>query len=160
MTKADDTGKNEALKRLDKVYTARSLDDLSEGYAEWAAEYDRDVMTWGYQVPAMVSAMAARHLPAGSGPLLDVGAGTGIVGELLAALGFSQIDALDMSEDMLALARGRGCYAEVRQGVLGQRLDYPDGHFGGAVAAGVFTPAMRRPSPSRRSFASSSRAAS
>jgi SAM-dependent methyltransferase len=133
------TQDDEALKRLENVYGAQSLDELTHGYAEWAAHYDRDVMTWGYQVPAMVAAMTARHLPAAAAPILDVGAGTGMVGALLAALGYREMTALDMSTDMLAVAEARGCYAETRRAVLGEVLDFPDGQFAAVTAAGVFT---------------------
>jgi predicted TPR repeat methyltransferase len=130
---------DDALKRLEQVYGAGSLDELTEGYTAWATHYDRDVMTWGYQVPAIVAAMTAKHLEVDAAPILDVGAGTGMVGILLEALGYGHVTALDMSANMLAVAEARGCYAEVRQAVLGETLEFPDGRFVGVVAAGVFT---------------------
>ncbi len=124
---------------LEKVYSAGDLDELRDSYAAWAEQYDRDVLKMGYQTPGLVAAMVARHVEPSAQPLLDCGAGTGLVGLLLAGLGYRDVRAMDLSEDMLALANARGCYSEIRQGILGEPLEYPDGAFAAAVAGGVFT---------------------
>lgn len=130
---------NSSLEYLEKVYSSDSLEDLRESYAAWAEQYDRDVMTMGYQTPGLIAGMLGRHVERSETPILDCGAGTGLVGLLLAGLGHRGLAAMDMSEDMLALARARGCYDDVRTGVLGEPLDYPDDHFAAIVAGGVFT---------------------
>lgn len=128
-----------SLENLEKVYSASNLDELREGYTAWAEQYDRDVMMMGYQTPAMVAAMTARHVERDESPILDCGAGTGLIGLLLEGLGYRDVAAMDMSEEMLTLARARGCYSDVRTGVLGETLDYPDDHFAAIIAGGVFT---------------------
>jgi len=40
----------------------------------------------------------------GSAPLLDAGAGTGLIGEWLGIIGYPHVEALDISEGMLAEA--------------------------------------------------------
>jgi len=124
---------------LRDVYGASDLEELRRGYAAWAEQYDRDVMAMGYQTPGIVAGMMGRHVPPSQSPVLDCGAGTGLVGLLLAGLGYEDIAALDMSEDMLVVAQARGCYGDVRRGVLGEALDYADGAFAAVVASGVFT---------------------
>ena len=42
--------------------------------------------------------------------VLDAGAGTGIIGEMLVQQGYRNIDALDISEEMLNLAKQRNVY--------------------------------------------------
>ena len=42
--------------------------------------------------------------------ILDAGAGTGIIGEMLVQQGYSNIDALDISEEMLNLAKKKNIY--------------------------------------------------
>lgn len=128
-----------SLENLDKVYSASSLDELRDGYAAWAEQYDRDVMKMGYQTPGLVAGMVGRHVKRSETPILDCGAGTGLVGLLLAGLGYDDISAMDMSEDMLRIAQARGCYCDVRTGVLGEPLGYPDNRFAAIVASGVFT---------------------
>jgi len=83
--------------------------------------------------------MTARHLHDRASPILDAGAGTGRVGELLAILGYSHLVALDLSDAMLAKARERSVYGELHQCALGDPLVFADGTFVAVVAAGVFT---------------------
>lgn len=125
--------------RLDAVYHATNRDELSEAYDEWAQSYDADMALVGYRHPAVALALLTRHLPAGSWPILDAGAGTGLVGELLATLGYPTVDALDASEGMLAVARGKDAYRELHQGFLGEPLPFEDGRYAAAVSTGVFT---------------------
>jgi SAM-dependent methyltransferase len=71
--------------------------------------------------------------------ILDAGVGTGTVGQVLSILGYNNLSGLDMSEAMLAKARSRGCYADLRQAVLGEALPYPDGAFDAIISTGTFT---------------------
>ena len=52
----------------------------------------------GYRHPSICLALLARHLPRGSAPLLDAGAGTGLIGEWLGIMGYPHVEALDISE--------------------------------------------------------------
>jgi predicted TPR repeat methyltransferase len=127
---------DDALKR---VYAARSPDELSAAYADWAASYDRDTFRDGYHLPFSIAAWVARHVPADVGPLLDAGCGSGMSGPVLAALGYDRIEGLDFSPDMLRLATTRGAYSSLTQAELGKSLPWPDGHFAAFFSTGVFT---------------------
>ena len=125
--------------QLHRAYRSKNVNELSEYYDEWSGDYEEHMRNIGYMHPAMVASMLGRHLDIGTGPVLDAGAGTGIMGEILAALGQSPIVGLDASKDMLALAEKKGLYAELHQMFLGEALDFPDDHFAGVTSAGVFT---------------------
>ena len=127
------------LARLERVYAATGREELASGYAAWAGDYDADVMAMGYQSPNMVAAMVTRHVPAPGGTMLDAGCGTGLLGVMLRPFGYVPIIGIDMSAEMLAAAKARRCYDGLRRMVMGERLDFPDGAFGAAVASGVFT---------------------
>jgi ubiquinone/menaquinone biosynthesis C-methylase UbiE len=92
----------------------------------------------GYASPAVVAAMTARHVSTDA-RILDAGCGTGLLGLLLRALCYRQITGIDMNEDMMTIARARDVYARCHVMVLGERLDFTDGHFTAVVASGVFT---------------------
>ena len=68
--------------------------------------------------------------------MLDVGAGTGLIGEALAG---TQIDALDLSPDMLAVAGRKAVYRSLITADLTGPLDIPDASYGGVVSSGTFT---------------------
>ncbi|SPH18458.1 Malonyl-[acyl-carrier protein] O-methyltransferase [Defluviimonas aquaemixtae] len=124
---------------LGAVYDARSPDEIAALYDDWAASYDFEMARAGYRHPAICLALLARHLPRGAAPLLDAGAGTGLLGEWLGIAGYPEVEALDISEGMLRVARAKGVYRRLRCAALGQPLPFPDAHFAGVVSAGVFT---------------------
>ena len=90
-------------------------------------------------LPFLIAAWVARYVPAGEGPLLDAGCGTGLSGPTLKALGYDDIAGLDLSQDMLAIAGSRDAYSELKQAELGGPLPWPDGHFRAFFSTGVFT---------------------
>lgn len=130
---------SEASTALDRVYAARTPEELNAAYAAWAADYDRETIALGYCLPFVVAAWVARHVPTDAGPLLDAGCGTGLSGPCLAALGYRDLAGLDMSEEMLRFASARGSYRDLRLGQLGSTLPWADDHFAGFFSTGVFT---------------------
>ncbi len=124
---------------LDAVYAAASDEELAEAYARWAADYDRHTVAMGYCLPWLIAAWIARHVPKGAGPLLDAGCGTGLSGPALAALGYDDLEGLDLSEEMLAIAASRNVYRNLEQAALGKKLPWADDHFAAFFSAGVFT---------------------
>jgi SAM-dependent methyltransferase len=71
--------------------------------------------------------------------ILDAGAGTGLLGAALAELGFTSLDALDLSPAMLAEARRKGIYGRLTEARLGDPLPYDTGAYDAVVACGVLT---------------------
>ena len=130
---------SEHSEMLQRVYDAKNDSELARAYSEWSHQYDRDLLEEGYILPFFITAFVARYLPVGSGPILDAGVGTGLSGPYLAALGYTGLSGIDMSEEMLSMARQRGCYTDLKQAVLGEQLPWPSDHFAAFISAGVFT---------------------
>ena len=124
---------------LQRVYDAQNKEELADAYGEWAKQYDRDLLEEGYILPFFIPAFVSRYLPKGSGPILDAGVGTGLTGPYLHALGYTGLAGTDMSDEMLEMARARGCYDDLQNAVLGETLPWPDDHFAAFISAGVFT---------------------
>jgi SAM-dependent methyltransferase len=107
-------------------------------YRDWAANYDAGFAgEMQYLLPAHV---AAAFLGTGAkGPLLDVGAGTGLLAERLRDMGFKgEIDAVDFSPEMLTVAREKRLYAGLLRADVTQPLDLPR-RYAGIVSSGTFT---------------------
>src|SRR5690606_30767801 len=121
------------------VYGASGTQEVAALYDRWADTYDADMAAAGYRHPSICLALLARHLPRGAAPLLDAGAGTGLIGEWLSIMGYPHVEGLDISEGMLARAAAKGVYAGLHCAALGETLPFADGHFAGIVSAGVFT---------------------
>jgi SAM-dependent methyltransferase len=130
--------KDELSSKLDRVYGATDHNDLQQAYDQWSHTYDADVSRLGYLLRAVSTGYIGRFITPDS-KVLDAGAGTGLIGSYLAAMGFQHLIAIDLSERMLERARSRGCYRELRQMVLGDSLDFETNSFDDAYAVGVFT---------------------
>ncbi len=124
---------------LREAYRSQSPDEIAQRYDHWAPEYETHMANVGYAHPAVTAAMLARHLAPGDEAILDAGAGTGLLGELLVALGYSHLVGIDASREMLARAKVKGHYRELQRMFIGEDLDFADDRFAATVSAGVFT---------------------
>lgn len=124
---------------LGAVYDAKTPQEVARLYDGWATTYDAEMAKAGYRHPSICLALLSRHLPKGSAPLLDAGAGTGLVGEWLGIIGYPQVEALDISKGMLDVAARKNVYTRLHEAALGSPLPFADAHFAGVVSAGVFT---------------------
>lgn len=138
MAGANDTGPQHAG-YLGAVYDSKSTADVAKLYDAWAESYDAEMAQAGYRHPSICLALLARHCARGASPLLDAGAGTGLIGDWLKIMGYPAVDALDISEGMLAVAGRKGCYRHLHCLALGQPLPFADGAYAGIISAGVFT---------------------
>jgi SAM-dependent methyltransferase len=125
-------------RQLRKAYTSRSAEEIREYYDDWAGDYETHMGNVGYTHPAMVAAMLSRHVPPSDVPILDAGAGTGIMAELLVTMGYPNVVGIDNSPK-LAVAANKKKYRDLRQMTLGEPLDFADDNFAAVVSAGVFT---------------------
>ena len=126
-------------KRIQWVYGSTNNQELQERYDQWAADYDSDLeehFTW---LSPRAAVNVFTKLVPNPAKVLDAGAGTGLVGELLADLGYRDLVAIDLSQGMLDEARNKNAYAELHQMVLGETLDFDSGLFEGVISVGVFT---------------------
>jgi SAM-dependent methyltransferase len=124
---------------LNKVYDAANNEELREAYDEWADDYDAHVTAFGWKSPAVAVGLFGRYVTNRNARVLDAGAGTGLMGELLMIMGYGDIAGIDLSPGMLAKADKTRAYRELRQMVLGDHLDFPDNHFDACQSVGVFT---------------------
>lgn len=100
---------------LDKVYAARGEDETRDIYDAWAASYEAEVAKNGYVTPGRCANALASVTEDMAAPVLDFGCGTGLSGLALKLAGFSTIDGVDLSAEMLAQAADKGVYRNTRQ---------------------------------------------
>ncbi|MEP2029368.1 MAG: class I SAM-dependent methyltransferase [Paracoccaceae bacterium] len=123
---------------LSQAYNLQTPDDSKRLYAEWAASYDGDfVREKGYLLHLHVAQLFVQA--GGSGPVLDVGAGTGICGASLRDLGVGPLDATDISAEMLVVAQQKDIYRDLFVADLLAGLTVPDDTYAGVVSSGTFT---------------------
>ncbi|MDB4111062.1 methyltransferase domain-containing protein [Yoonia sp.] len=123
---------------VDDAYAMSSPEEVKALYRTWSHSYDVVFSdSQGYQLPRKVA--AAFVGAGGMGPVLDVGAGTGLVGGLLRRMNIKDINGIDLSEDMLDVARMKGDYRGLYAGDVTQPLELVDAPYMGVVSAGTFT---------------------
>jgi predicted TPR repeat methyltransferase len=111
---------------------------LRERYNDWAKEYDQTLKEWGWSGPQFTAEIFAKHVPKDA-RVLDIGAGTGLVGEQLRDLGYTNLSALDLSQGMMDEARKKNIYRAFHQTVLGEPLDFESDSYDAVIGVGVFT---------------------
>jgi predicted TPR repeat methyltransferase len=124
---------------LADVYHAKDRTSLEATYDRWAETYDADLIGTGYLHTSIITGLVARHVTRKDAAILDAGVGTGGTGAVLNLLGYNNLSGVDMSEGMLAKARERACYADLRKGILGERLEFLDRSFDAIMSTGTFT---------------------
>lgn len=130
---------------VERVYASTSNIELAESYDAWAETYEQDTSdNWGRRDPDVGVEVFAKHVPTDAN-ILDARAGTGLVGRLLSERGYGNIVGIDLSEGMLEQSRAKGVYRDLRQMVMGERLDFPDDRFDAAISIGVLTQGHARP---------------
>lgn len=130
----------EAAALLERAYALDSQEKSQALYRDWAETYDETMLNGlSYLSPATVARLLGQYLQQRETPVLDIGCGTGLAGQSLAERGFSTIDGLDLSPEMMLVAARRGVYRAFITADLHQTLPIPDASYGGAVAAGIFT---------------------
>ena len=73
-----------------------------------------------------------------SARIIDVGCGTGLVGVELKNRGFTNFDGIDISKEMIDIAKQRG-YSKLSVGSLNSSLPFENNVYDAAFCVGVFT---------------------
>ncbi len=127
------------MPNLNDAYAVADRDAVRALYEAWAGSYDIAFhAAEGYLLPHAVA--MAFVMGGGQGPVLDAGAGTGLVGKALRRHSQAVIDGIDLSQPMLDIAGPKGVYRDL---LLHDMADPAPadrrGHYAGLVSAGTFT---------------------
>lgn len=125
---------------LERVYRAGGKRDrLDDLYDEWAQDYDQHIWASGNPYIAIATGLVGRHIPDYDAKILDAGCGTGNMALVLHQMGYNNLEGLDPSGGMLAVARDKQIYRQLHSLSLGAEIDLPEASYDGVVAAGVLT---------------------
>lgn len=108
---------------------------LFDGMADTFDDYLKGRLA--YRVPEEITRHLVDLAAGGLGEVLDLGCGTGLVGECLAGQSRA-VDGVDLSPEMLRLARAKGVYRDLHQADMGQFLDTRAQTWRTITAADVF----------------------
>ena len=124
---------------LTNAYDLNSPQSHLEYYRQVAKAYDADFGGgMGYHSPTALAALFHRHRGEAGQRVLDVGCGTGLVAEAF-KLPAQEIDGVDISPEMLAVAKAKGLYANLFEVDLTADISAICNGYGSVVSAGTFT---------------------
>ena len=132
--------KNKALKLLKGAYDLETPEDNILYYKGFSKDYDR-VFAAGlkYSYPKYVSEEFIKNYD-NSGPICDIGCGTGLVANELKQIDSSLIiDGFDISKDMINMAREKNVYRDLYEIDLTKPIRNVPNNYSGIISAGAFT---------------------
>ncbi|XP_037090210.1 uncharacterized protein LOC119110477 isoform X2 [Pollicipes pollicipes] len=103
-----------------------SYQDMLDSYKEHYTHYEADFAAGNYDAPRLVCEAVNRMYPKdGSVPrdelkVMDIAAGTGLVGQQLYDEGVRHLDAIDPSQEMMGVAMKRGIYGKYIEDTIGE----------------------------------------
>ena len=133
---------------VDEAYHLGDEASMVEFYRKWARDYDHQMLDeLGYTSPFTLAAMLAEQLQNPAAEIFDVGCGTGLTCVALAEQGYSALDGIDLSPDMVRVAAERGIYRELLVGDVTRPLQRDDASYDGVISTGTFTHGHVGPEP-------------
>jgi len=126
--------------KLDDAYSLQTPYDSIKLYKKWAQTYDEDfAISSNYLSPQKISNFFLEHSKDTDTPILDVGAGTGLVGEFLKVKNKKEIIGIDISSEMLQQAKLKKCYSSLIEADITKKIPLKENSIGAVVSAGTFT---------------------
>lgn len=118
---------------------------IEELYDDWDT-YEEDVLNVDYKGPQKGAALFAEVCPDRKISVLDCGAGSGLSGQGLYDEGFKNLHALDISQNILDIAKKRGIYKTLVCSEAGNasKLPYEDDKFDALYSVGCVGPFSMR----------------
>jgi predicted TPR repeat methyltransferase len=133
---------------VDEAYHLEDEASMVEFYRKWARDYDHQMLDeLGYTSPSTVASMLIEELDDPGAEIFDVGCGTGLTCVTLAERGYTALDGIDLSPDMVRVAAERGIYRELLVGDVNQPLERDDASYDGVISSGTFTHGHVGPEP-------------
>lgn len=129
------------------AYSLNDKESIMSFYRKWADEYDHQMQSEGYCSPQGIADLLRQHILHTDLEVLDAGCGTGLTGLHLANSGITALDGLDLSGEMIKVARSRDIYRRLIVADLNQPLPLEDNSYDAVVSSGTFTHGHVGPEP-------------
>lgn len=125
---------------LARAYAVQTPGDSLALYKDWADTYDEHLeQGLNYLSPTAVAAVFAEYVDDKGAHVLDVGCGTGLTGVAAASHGYSVLDGIDISPEMLGEAGKKKLYRALIEADLTGPLEIADETYDAAISSGTFT---------------------
>jgi len=122
------------------IYKITKSEELLKYYQNWTKKnkYNQDMVDLKYVAPKETVSVLKKHVLNNKYKILDAGCGTGLVGIELKKNGFSNIDGVDFSQNMLDLIP-KGIYKKIKKIDLNKSLKFKTNTYDVVMCVGTFT---------------------
>ena len=131
--------KKDTINKL-PIYKLQTPEEVLEYYKHWTDnnKYNKDMVEWNYTAPKETVEVVKKYATNKNFKILDAGCGTGLVGVELKKFGYSHIDGVDFSQDMLDLVP-QDIYRNLQKVDLNVDLKFRDNTYDVIICVGTFT---------------------
>ena len=131
--------KKDVVNKLD-IYKIQTSEELLKYYQDWANnnKYNKDMVDWKYTAPQETVSVLSKYAINKNFRILDAGCGTGLVGIELKKYGYSNIEGVDFSQNMLDLVP-QGIYKKIEKVDLNKPLKFKANMYDVVMCVGTFT---------------------
>ena len=131
--------KKDVVSKLD-IYKLQTSEELLKYYKNWANnnKYNKDMVDWKYTAPQETVSVLSKYVLNKNFRILDAGCGTGLVGIELKKYGYSNIEGVDFSQNMLDLVP-QSIYKKIEKIDLNKALKFKDNIYDAIMCVGTFT---------------------
>ena len=122
------------------IYKLTTSEELLKYYQDWTKKnkYNQDMINWKYTAPQETVLVLKKYALNNKCKILDAGCGTGLVGIELKKCGYSNIDGVDFSQNMLDLIP-QGIYKKIEKVDLNKPLKFKPNMYDVVMCVGTFT---------------------
>jgi len=131
--------KKDVFNKLD-IYKIKTTKELLKYYQDWTCnnKYNKDMVDWNYTAPQETVKVLKKYALNKNFKILDAGCGTGLVGIELKKYGYSNIEGIDFSQNMLDLVP-QSVYKKIEKIDLNNTLEFKDNTYDIVMCVGTFT---------------------
>ncbi len=132
---------------ITEAYALKGTDSAIEFYRKWARDYDSQMLSKKYSSPQRITRLLDEYVFDYDIAVLDVGCGTGLTGKHVKSTGVTRLDGLDISPEMIEVARSREIYRNLLVADINQDFDIADDSYDAIISSGTFTHGHVGPKP-------------
>ena len=131
--------KKDTSNKLD-IYKLKTSEELLKYYQDWTDnnQYNKDMVDWNYAAPKETVSILKKYVFNKNSKILDAGCGTGLVGIELKKYGYSNIEGVDFSQNMLDLVP-QAVYKKIEKIDLNKVLKFKANIYDVIMCVGTFT---------------------
>ena len=122
------------------IYKLTTPEEILKYYQDWTKKdkYNQDMIDLNYVAPKETVLVLKKYIQNNDCKILDAGCGTGLVGIELKKYGFSNIEGVDFSQDMLDLIP-KNIYKKIEKVDLNKPLKFSSNMYDVVTCVGTFT---------------------